>query len=101
VARLLGGPVSEKKELAALASPLAHVSKDAPPFLIMHGDQDQLVPLSASERLAEELKKARVEVTFRTLAGAGHGGAAFLSADTRNLVEEFFDRHLKKKPASK
>jgi acetyl esterase/lipase len=101
VARLLGGPVSEKKELAALASPLAHVSKDAPPFLIMHGDQDQLVPLSASERLAEALKKAGVEVTLRTLADAGHGGAAFLSADTRNIVEEFFDRHLKKKPASK
>jgi len=61
----------------------------------MHGDRDPLVPLSASERLAEALKKAGVEVTFRTLAGAGHGGDAFRSADTRNVVEEFFDRHLK------
>jgi len=43
VAQLLGGPVAEKRELAKQASPVTYVSKDDPPFLIVHGDKDQLV----------------------------------------------------------
>ncbi len=96
VAALLGGAPSKEKEKAALASPLAHVHKDCPPFLIMHGDQDKLVPLSASKRLAEALEKLNVPVTLVVLEGAGHGGEAFRSDETKQRIEAFFNQHLKR-----
>jgi len=95
LAQLIGGPVSENKEKADKASPVTYVAKDAPPFLIMHGDKDALVPLSQSEVLTDALKKAGVDVSLIVLSGAGHGGPAFQSEDTRKQVVEFFDKHLK------
>jgi acetyl esterase/lipase len=97
VTKLLGGPASENKEKAKQASPLAHVSKDAAPFLILHGDQDKTVPLRQSQLLAEALKKAGVEVRLITLEGAGHGGEAFGKPEQRQAIEDFFDKHLKAK----
>jgi acetyl esterase/lipase len=95
VTQLLGGPALTNKEKAAQASPITYVAKGDPPFLIMHGDQDPLVPLAQSEEFADALKKAGVEVTLRVLKGAGHGGPAFTSPENRQLIEEFFVKHLK------
>ena len=95
-AKLLGGPVQENKEKAERANPIAYVSKDDPPFLILHGDKDTTVPFSQSELLEEALRKAGLDVTFRPVKGAGHGGREFSSEENRKLVEEFFDKHLKK-----
>jgi len=97
VALLIGGPAPENKEKARKASPLTYVSKDAAPFLIMHGDKDNLVPLRQSELLADALKKAGVEVTLHVVKGADHGGPGFESAESRRLIEEFFAKHLLKK----
>jgi acetyl esterase/lipase len=41
--QLLGGAVQENKEKAAKANPITYVSKDDPPFLIMHGDKGPTV----------------------------------------------------------
>jgi dipeptidyl aminopeptidase/acylaminoacyl peptidase len=54
------------------------------------------VPIGQSELLEAALKKAGVEVMLKRVAGAGHGGPAFASAENRKLIEEFFARHLKK-----
>ena len=72
-ARLFGGPIHEKRALVALANPITYVNADAPPFLIVHGDQDPIVPLHQSALLAESLRAAGVPVTFLTVTGAGHG----------------------------
>jgi len=95
-ARLIGGPVQENKEKARKASPVTYVSKDSAPFLIMHGDQDKLVPLSQSEVLAEALKKAGVETTLVVVQGNGHGGPGFGSPENRKLIVDFFAKHLGK-----
>jgi hypothetical protein len=58
---LIGGPVQENKEKARKASPVTYVSKDSAPFLIMHGDQDNTIPLRQSEELAAALNKVGVE----------------------------------------
>ncbi|HUT61778.1 MAG TPA: alpha/beta hydrolase [Phycisphaerae bacterium] len=91
VARLLGGPVAQKKDLAVLASPLTHVTKDDAPFLIMHGDKDRLVPLSQSQSLHDALVRAGVESTFHVVKGRGHG---FGGAEIMRMVADFFDKHL-------
>jgi acetyl esterase/lipase len=90
VAGLIGGPISENMEKARQASPVTYVGKDAAPFLIMHGDQDNVVPLAQSEALAEALKKAGVEVTLQVVKGTGHGGPGFTSPENRKLIEDFF-----------
>ena len=93
--RLVGGALQENKEKVARANPITYVSKDDPPFLIMHGDKDNLVPHHQSELLRDALKKAGVDVTFKTVEGAGHG---FGGPQVMKMVEEFFDKHLKAPP---
>lgn len=92
---LIGGPIQQNREKAVKANPITYVSKDDPPFLIMHGDQDPLVPINQSELLRDALRKAGVQVTFQPIRGAGHGGPLFNTPDIRRSVDEFFDRHLK------
>lgn len=58
---------------AELASPVTHVSPKAPPFLIMHGDNDTVVPLQQSRLLADRLKAEGVDTTFIVMEGSGHG----------------------------
>lgn len=93
-ARLIGAAITEAPALAAQASPVTYVSGDAPPFLIMHGDSDQTVPWQQSRLLYDALLTAGTEATFHTLPGAGHGGPAFERLATRQVVLDFFDRHL-------
>ncbi len=95
VVKLLGGAPADKKSLALLASPITHITKNAPPFLIVHGDQDKLVPPDQAELLHEALKKAGVRSTLYVAKGQGHGlgGPEVLRA-----VRAFFDRELKVAP---
>jgi acetyl esterase/lipase len=94
--RLMGGPVHEKRDLAKTANPLTYVDGTDPPFLIMHGDNDQLVPLGQSVILAKALIDAGVaEVTMRIIHGAGHEGPQFRNAESQRLTEEFLSRKLK------
>jgi acetyl esterase/lipase len=92
-AHLLGGPVQENQQKAQRANPIAYVTRDDPPFLIMHGDRDETVPLNQSELLREALQRARVEVTFQVVSGAGHG---FSGPEINAQVDAFFDQRLKR-----
>jgi acetyl esterase/lipase len=96
VTRLLGGSTGDKKDLAALANPITHVTKGDPPILIVHGDEDNLVPASQSELLHGALKKAGVDSTLIIIRGAGHGSGIFVPERMNDYVG-FFDKHLKKK----
>ena len=73
VTGLLGGPPAEKMDLARLASPMFHVSKQACPFYIVHGALDNIVPLSQSTRLNDALKKAGVSSELYIVKNGGHG----------------------------
>jgi len=91
--RLIGGPIQELKDKAARANPILYLSRDDPPFLIVHGDQDRVVPLRQSQLLHEALVAAGVESTFRVVPGAGHG---FSRPEIDELVLAFLERHLKR-----
>lgn len=90
--RLLGGPISQNKDKARAANPITYITKDCPPFLIMHGDHDQLVPVGQSEILRDALQKAGVEATLVIVPNAGHG---FGGPKVQQTVLDFFDTHLK------
>jgi acetyl esterase/lipase len=93
----LGGTVSEKRELLTLMSPIAHITKDCPPFLIIHGTEDKLVPFSQSERFYDALKKAEIDVAFEIVEGGGHDQT--ILTQSRGLfpkISDFFEKNVKK-----
>ena len=58
---------------AAGVSPITFVSADDPPTLLIHGDADTLVDISASSNIAAEFERSGVTYDFITIEGAGHG----------------------------
>jgi len=96
--RLVGGAIQENKEKVAVANPIVYVDKNDPPILIMHGDQDPLVPYSQSVVFETSLKSAGVQVQLIKIEGAGHGGRGFESPSAREQVTQFFTKNLRYKP---
>jgi len=74
VEALLGAAIREKGEAAALAeaSPITHVTKDAPPFLFIHGDKDEAVPFSESTNLQDALQTAGVRADLIRIPNGPH-----------------------------
>jgi acetyl esterase/lipase len=91
---LIGGALQENKEKVKRANPITYISKDDPPFLIMHGDKDRRVPYNQSVLLFEALKENKVEASMFKIKGAGHGG--FSQPEILKRVQQFFDSHLKR-----
>jgi acetyl esterase/lipase len=90
---LLGGPLEKDKAKAIAASPIHYVSKDDPPFLIVHGEGDRVIPVEQSQRLYEALQKAGVNATLKILPQVGHQGVLM---DAVKDAEVFFNATLKK-----
>jgi acetyl esterase/lipase len=101
---LLGGPAEDRPDLARKASPVTYASSDDPPFLIIHGDADDTVPLEQSRRLFDKLQQAGVDATLIVVKNGRHGGwgpnTQPTLAEIRDTVTAFFETHLKKGPAN-
>ena len=90
--KLIGGSVIERAAVAKQASPLTYVTKDDPPFLIIHGEDDVTVFPDQSLMLESALKKAGVPVTFKLVRGMGH---SLKNPEITGWVIDFFNRTLK------
>jgi len=86
---LVGGPIQENKDLCALADPITYIDKDDPPFLIIHGNADPLVPHCQSEMLHKVLKTHRVQSELIIVPGEGHGEGVWTPENVRRMVEFF------------
>ncbi len=95
--KLVGGVVLENRGKAARLNPITYVTKDDPPFLIVHGDKDRTVPINQSQLLYEALKKAGVSGHYHTIHNAGHGGPGFTAPKIETMIRLFFDKRLKSK----
>jgi acetyl esterase/lipase len=95
------GHVPEAELPAALkaASPITYVSPDDPPFLIVHADNDAIVPLSQSVAFADALEAQHVPTTLVVVQGGGHSleepGGQPTPKEIEDLVVEFFVKELK------
>ncbi|WP_146075376.1 DUF1427 family protein [Streptomyces sp. Ru71] len=69
---LLGHAPAADPGRARRASPVGRAGAEAPPFLLLQGDGDTMVPVAQSEALATALRSAGADVTFRAVAGADH-----------------------------
>ena len=70
------------------ASPTYRVHPGAPPFCVLHGDHDTLVPVAAARRFVDELRAVSSEpVVYAELAGAEHAFDVLPSVRTARVVE--------------
>jgi acetyl esterase/lipase len=89
-ARLLGvEDILEVPDAASRASPVSHAGRAAPPFLLVHGDRDALVPVEQSRLLHRALLASGNESTLLLLAGANHESGAFHHRAILAAVAEF------------
>lgn len=91
--QLIGAPL-ETTDKSSAVSPVTYISSDDPPFLILHGTHDALVPYAQSVQFAKELEAEGLPVWLQTLPGAGHGGLVFVRPAVTRLMQDFFDKFL-------
>lgn len=97
VSDLLGGPMDNKRELVELANPINFITAQSPPFYIIHGDMDPIVPYQQSLMLYEALTTAGVDATLYRVKKGGHGwGDGFKAPELKKGMLEFLARYLKK-----
>ena len=75
--------------------PARWASPDDPPFLIMHGSADSVVPLATSEALHAALTAAGTSATLVLVPNAVHGGGAWDDPAVLTRVDGFFDALLR------
>jgi acetyl esterase/lipase len=90
---LLGGQPETVPELARLASPVYQVDQHDPPLLLLHGDQDEQMPVNQSLELYGAYKKAKASVQLEIVHGAGHGGAMFYDDERLHIVRKFLTQY--------
>jgi len=81
-------------ELAPGISPILFVDENDPPILLIHGDQDALVPVAGSRALAAKFVEAKVVHDLLVLEGAGHGFRGDQRTEASNAMIAWFDKHL-------
>lgn len=77
------------------ASPLARVNPDAPPFFVIHGAHDSLVPAAEAREFARRLRAvSKSPVVYAELPGTQHAFDVFPSIRTAHVIraaERFAD----------
>ena len=95
---VIGGPLRENADKVTQANPITHITRNSPPFLIIHGENDEVVPPDQSHILYEALLKADVEAGMHVVPNAGHGFEVATQEqldEINRMVVDFFNSHLK------
>jgi len=71
-------------------NPVSYVTPQAPPFLILHGDSDMLVPVKQGEMMFDALVDAGTDARFIGLKGEDHAGPQFFQRPLWDIIAEFF-----------
>jgi acetyl esterase/lipase len=85
-----------EKEKAADISPILFVTPDDPPTLLIHGDADELVNISHSQKMFAAMQGHQIKSKFITLPGAGHGFRDADATKARTALLEWFEETLRK-----
>jgi acetyl esterase/lipase len=85
--RVMKASRAEAPEAYDRASPLSRVRTDAPPFCIIHGDMDTLVPVDEARHFADALRKiSTARVVYAEIRGAQHAFEIFPSLRTTFVI---------------
>jgi acetyl esterase/lipase len=85
------------------ASPESYIDAKDPPFLLIHGDKDVVVPIAQSIDVEAKMKAAGMSVESMYITGVDHSFIGASAGDTRaatlkatNATFDFFNKTLKK-----
>lgn len=87
---LLGKNVMRHQEDALKICPVSYVTKDAPPFMILHGTKDDVVPFTQGELLHNKLEEAGCDVQLIEIEGANHADYQFFQREMWQRIISFF-----------
>ena len=84
----------------AEASPITHVTSDDPPFLLIHGDRDEVVPYEQSQLMYDRLRQMNVPAQLVIVKNARHSftapeGTSPSLLEINQIILEFLDKYLK------
>jgi acetyl esterase/lipase len=91
---LIGATPLSRPDLAKVASPVTYVDKNDPPFLIIHGEKDELVSTKHSQLLSAWLNVKGVQNELFILKDAPHFGEMFDADEVRVKVMNFLKKQL-------
>lgn len=67
------GRLEDRPDVFEQASPLARVHAEAPPFFVVHGTSDGIIPVAQARAFVDKLGAvSRAQVSYLELPGAGH-----------------------------
>ncbi|MFD1785979.1 alpha/beta hydrolase fold domain-containing protein [Sphingomonas floccifaciens] len=99
--KLLGCDGPCPADTIAAVSPVTHIDAKDPPFLLIHGEEDKVVPVTQSRLGEAALRKAGVKVESIYIPGVDHSFIGKTPADTRaatlkatNATFDFFHKNL-------
>lgn len=93
---MLGKNVVKNTDMALKASPVYYVTKEAPPFLIIHGKKDSTVPFSQGESLYDKLEKAGCDAVLLAVEDAEHSDIRFFQKAIWDEIISFFKAKLRR-----
>lgn len=91
---LLGKNVVLNREEALAISPVSYVTKEAPPFMIIHGTKDGTVPFTQGEILHDKLEEVGCDVKLVAIEGADHADMQFFQRELWERIINFFHEKL-------
>lgn len=94
------GPLPPGKEspikvsLEGFLDPTTLVSPASPPFLMLHGTNDNTVPDSQSDMLYDALEKAGVKADLYKIDGADHADVEFAQTEVKQIILDFLKKQM-------
>lgn len=87
--------IYENPEIVQKGNPINYVDEHKiPPFLIMHGNKDRLVPFEQSCIFYEALKRNNKQADFYRVEGSDHGTDAFFTPEALKIVFDFIEKNI-------
>ena len=92
---ILGKEGAKDPENTARISPVTYIrpDQDYPPFLLIHGDMDSVVPFEQSEIMFRKLQECGKRADFYQVRGAGHG-SGFWTEEVLDITGQFFKAYV-------
>lgn len=77
------------------ASPIEYISSDDPPVLIIHGENDQTIPVNQSYILHDRYHEAGLDSSLNIVEGGEHGGRVYHDETRYQLIKQFLDKKVR------
>ena len=86
------GQFDKLSNIAEKASPIKNITSTSPPFLLIHGNADTIVPYEQSIKMHEALIKSEIPSDLIIINNAIHGDVKFYQQEIMDKIIRFFNK---------